>query len=838
MAEEVDFTAKFDDSQVTAALERVAAGVDSLQGELDIMSESGEKAFKEVGKAASDSEKAIGKAAKAQVDNAEATKKSEEATRRLKEAMKQTVRETNILGVNIGTAIDLLKGFQGVLKDSISAIRGVVGALRVFKVALVSTGIGAVVLIVGALIAALTKLQPVMDKVRVITAQIGTAFGVLIDKFATIGGLIIDVVTGQKSLTQAWGEGKDAVSGLGQEMAKAASFAKQYEEAQISLERQTSLLTARIALQRGEIRRLNQEADDRGNTFGKRIAAATEAARLEGELLKDQEKLAKEKIAAELGAFGLNEKNNKLIQEQIRLVQEGEASFESLRKTLTEATPTIANDEDVNNFLTLVTELGEVQSESLDKQTELQNKIQAIEQERLQALRARLKAIQELTDTVAAANAELAGPAEVAKREYDLALRKVGELRKEAQALKLDLDFSALEGRIKAQFERALDAIQGEVEQLPGTLEQSLSEAGGAITEFLSPLQGRRDFRAEGLEVGKEISAAIARGIEDGVDDRTLGEIVLEKLDRAFNLSPAQYEFILGSVQAVFQSIVSGIDAATQAAIARQDMVIDAVSRRVDETEQALAKEEELQRQGFANNVDALKKKLKEEQAVQEEAENKRLALEKKAAQQRLLLDSLEQASSFALAIAKLTAREAFKGLPGIITAAAGIAIILGIIAKARAIKNQFEPPRLREGTPYLEGPSHERGGIHIEAEGGERIISRKLNEKIGRRVDNEQMVSLYLLGKKLQEGMANKSALPGLVEQAKAGQQRKEKLSVDIPYHLMAKAYQEAAQAQAQEMIAYWKTRPVEWIEADGTRVMERQAGGRVERKKVKNTR
>lgn len=212
--------------------------------------------------------------------------------------------------------------------------------------------------------------------------------------------------------------------------------------------------------------------------------------------------------------------------------------------------------------------------------------------------------------------------------------------------------------------------------------------------------------------------------------------------------------------------------------------------------------------------------------------------MEKKAAQQRLLLDSLEQASSFALAIAKLTAREAFKGLPGIITAAAGIALILGIIAKARAIRNQFEPPRLKEGTPYLIGPSHERGGIHIEAEGGERILSRKLNEKIGRRVDNEQMVSLYLLGKKLQEGMANKSALPGLVEQAKAGQQRKEKLSVDIPYHIMAKAYQEAAQAQAQEMIAYWKTRPVEWIEADGTKVIERQAGGRIERRKIKNTR
>lgn len=836
MAEEVDFTARFDDSQIAEALERVASGVDNIQGDLDKMSESGTAAFKEVGKAAADSEKAVAKNAKAQIDNAEAAKKSEEATRLLKDTMKQTIRETNILGVNIGNTIDRLKGFQAGLKNVITGLRGTTGALRLFKVALAATGIGAVVLIIGSLIAALTKLQPVMDRVRVITAQVSTAVGVLTDKFALIGGLIIDVVSGQKSLSEAWNEGKDAVSGVADELARAAEFARQYEEAQIRLERQTDLLTARIALQRGEIRRLNKEAEDRNNTFDERIKSATEAARLEGELLKEQEALAKEKIGAELAVFGLTEDNNKLIQEQIGLVREGKAGFEDLRELLTESTPTIANDDDVRNFLNLVAELGVVQADSLDKQTELQNKLNAIEQERLQAIRQRLKAIQDLTDVVSDANAELAGPAQVAQREYDLALRKIAELRKEARALGLDLDFSTLENRAKAQFERAVDAIDGELKKIPVGFVDAISEVGGAIGDFLAPIrQQRRDFRQEGLDIGKEISAAIADGIEQGADERSLGEIVFEQLDRAFNLSPAQYEFILGSIQTVFSSIVDGIDAATQAAIARQDQLIQAIDRRVSETERALAQEEELQRQGFANDVDALRNKLQQEEQAREEAENRRLELEKKAAQQRLIQNSIEQASNFVLAAAKLTAAEAGKGIVGIFGALAGIALITRIISQARAISQQFEPPKLREGTPYLVGPTHERGGIVVEAEGGERVVSKKLNEKIGRKVDNDSLVSLYLLGRKFQDALSNKTAIPALVEQARQGQARKEKLSVDIPYQLMAEAYREAAQSSADKMIDYWKTRPVEWVDGDGSRVIERQAGGRIERRKIK---
>lgn len=840
MAEEVDFTARFDDSQVTAALERIAAGLEAGQVDFDALGKSGDEAMKALAKEAGNAEKGIAKMAKAQADNADAAKKAESNHVRLRDAIRQGTREVKIGGKTIGEHTDRLKKFQSWLKTTSSALRGSSKATTVFRVALLSLGAtltAGLAIAFGAIIAAMTKLQPVMDRVRVITAQVSTAFGVLTDKFAIVGGLILDVIGGQKSLSEAWSEGKEELSGLGDELARAAEFARQYEEAQIRLERQTDLLTARIALQRGEIRRLNKEAEDRDNSFDARIAAAQQAARLEGELLQDQERLAREKISAELAAFDLNEKTNAQVQEQIDLVREGKASFEGLRNLLTEATPEIANDEDVRNFLGLVTELGTVQADSLDKQTELQNKLNAIEQERLQAIRARLKAIQSLTDVVSDANAELAGPAQVAQREYDLALRKIAELRKEARALGLDLDFGTLENKAKAQFERAIDAIEGEVSTLPGTLESALEEAGDTIGDFLSPLSGRRDFRAEGLAVGKEIANGLKNGIEEGADDRTLGEIVFEKIDRAFDLSPAQYEFITSSIQTVFTSIIDGIDAATQAAIARQDQLIQAIDQRVSETEQALAREEELQRQGFANDVDALKSKLKEEQAARAEAENERLELEKRAAQQRLIQNSLEQASNFVLAAAKLTAAEAGKGVIGIFTALAGLALISRVISQAKAIQTQFAPPQLREGTPWLEGPSHERGGIPIEAEGGERVISKKLNKKIGRRVDNEQMVNLYLLGKKLQESLNGGSALPALVEQARKGQQRREKMELDIPYHLMAKAYSEAAQASAGKMIEYWKSRPVEWIDADGSRVIERQAGGRVERRKIKTT-
>lgn len=128
---------------------------------------------------------------------------------------------------------------------------------------------------------------------------------------------------------------------------------------------------------------------------------------------------------------------------------------------------------------------------------------------------------------------------------------------------------------------------------------------------------------------------------------------------------------------------------------------------------------------------------MKEEQAALAKAEADRLAIEKKAANQRLAANSVQQASNLVLGATKLVAAEASKGLVGILTAAGGLALLFSIIAQAKSNAAQFsKPQRLREGT-RLEGPSHERGGIPLftpshfyEAEGGEWLIGTKRSKK------------------------------------------------------------------------------------------------------------
>lgn len=65
-------------------------------------------------------------------------------------------------------------------------------ALRVFRVALISTGIGALIVAVGALIAYFTQTQQGLDFISKSAAAVGAVFKVLVDRASTLGRAIID----------------------------------------------------------------------------------------------------------------------------------------------------------------------------------------------------------------------------------------------------------------------------------------------------------------------------------------------------------------------------------------------------------------------------------------------------------------------------------------------------------------------------------------------------------------------------------------------------------------------------------------------------------------------
>lgn len=213
---------------------------------------------------------------------------------------------------------------------------------------------------------------------------------------------------------------------------------------------------------------------------------------------------------------------------------------------------------------------------------------------------------------------------------------------------------------------------------------------------------------------------------------------IKESIKEAFNLSEADFQVLAQQVQQAVSNVLDGLQSLREAEIARLDVQIKKSEERIKELEKDLKKELELKEKGYANNVASAQRALDEENRNRREAYEERAEIEKKQARQELIIDAAKQASSLALAAAQLLAAEASKGIIGVALAAAGIASMFALLAKAKAqaAKARADIPVFREGgraEGVVVGPSHEEGGVlarytrngkvhALEIEGGEHI--------------------------------------------------------------------------------------------------------------------
>jgi len=280
------------------------------------------------------------------------------------------------------------------------------------------------------------------------------------------------------------------------------------------------------------------------------------------------------------------------------------------------------------------------------------------------------------------------------------------------------------------------------------------------------------DLQIKGLQ--KQIDAV-------GDVDLTPLQKIKEAIGKAFNLDDAQTDLLISQATGAFNSIVTGLEAIYERQLIENDKLLSQIDDRVDKITDALETELEKQEQGLANNADVLQTRLDEENARREKAEQDRLEIEKKAARQRIIIESAQQVSALGLAAAQLLASEASKGLIGLVLAAAGVATIFSIVAKAKAQAAQLsDAPTFRGGgfaEGILAGPSHEGGGINaiyntpqgtrvINVEGGEHImplnktkryapaLEAMRTDKIGRMSDTEV---LTLLGRNPTVGISSR---------------------------------------------------------------------------------
>lgn len=594
-----------------------------------------------------------------------------------KESIKEALQETGLFPGVIGQTIGQFRAWQGALRDSAAAIGGTNKMLRFFKIALASTGIGAILLVLGPLVAFLTRTQKGIDLVNRVMAGFKAVADVFIDRLSAIGEkLRTDFIgTVKEAGTSVGGFFKSilsrdyasfiaqttaaaqAIKEVANEVTEEAKAAAELTGALQQVRDETQALEVRTARARAEIKALNLVAEDTTRTFAERSEAAARAGAIERQLLADRQSLLERELA--------------ILEQQKAL---GNSLFE-----------------DEQELADKRKEIAQIQMESLELQTTINNKLNTINAEALRNTKA-------LNDELAESAAVLGGPAAEARLEYDKALEKIKELKEEARLLGQSFDFSPMETLASAQYEKAIDAIQLSTKRLATDGLEPLIRSGRTAAQELAEIQNIVSGR-EGLQFGFKLSK----------DE-------LNVLSGAFNQAKQ-------NVSEYFSEAVNLANFQAQQAQAG-----------VQQAQNNLQIQLQLADQGLANRAETAAEELR----IAEEAQAKAQAQAQRAQRAQLVAQSIQQASNLVTAATKLFAElPFFLALP-----ATGLLFSTFAAAKVKA----FQATKLfsKGGYEVLQGGSHASGndvplftgsdGVQRRAEGGEgmAIFSRKARGKYG----------------------------------------------------------------------------------------------------------
>lgn len=350
-------------------------------------------------------------------------KKAKQEVDDVADGTKDLAESTGVLSDKLddltGGAISGFQKFKG-------GVSSVVKGMMTLKGAIISTGIGALVVAVGSLVSYFTQTQRGAEMFEKISAALGATLAVVTDKISSLGESLISAFKDpQEALTTFWqtiktylmeqvnallsGFGKlgdaisylfegefskaadsakegakeiggailklnpvtgpliaigEAVADMAPAMEKAARAAARLAERSIALRKAQRELSVDFARGRAEIQEYNLVAEDTTRTLEERMEAASKAIEIEQSLLNRRIALAAEEVA---------------IQKQ--------------RMALSEST-----EQDYEKLAELEVNLLNMREESAGKQTELQNKLNAMRKEAVAAIQEQLDAERELYD--------------------------------------------------------------------------------------------------------------------------------------------------------------------------------------------------------------------------------------------------------------------------------------------------------------------------------------------------------------------------------------------------------------------------------------------------------
>lgn len=682
----------------------------------------------------------------------------------LSKTFKQQIEQIPIIGSLLGGVYGILLKYAKAQRVAIAATSGSAKALKIFRLALISTGIGAIVVAIGALVAYLASTQSGINKVNKVLIPLKTIFQSLFGVLQQVGQAMSEAFENpQESIKALWESIKTnlvnrvtAIGGIFKALGKVISsgFTDGYEDlANSSLQAVTGVedVIGKTREFANETSKFFSEAYKRGERIAEiqRILSAGEADYItklaEGkEAFKEQNKIAEDttKTLAEREAAA--KRSIEILKETNKAQRERNAL--ELELLQLKAASNDTSDEDRAEIARKVAELKASNAELLEAETTQQNKLNTIRRE------ANQKAIAAAKKRIDAAIKESKTQLNIFIDEQGVRAKTLQEeldFAKEISQKKRDILEEELEhGKItRSEFNLAILELDNEL--LRKQAELAVDNATRELENFKSLHQSKLDaklfFSEELLKQEVERLDLIAEKereyhqlrLEQGVINQQEYNDAINAVNEENRI--AQEELKAEREEA--QREKEAIDFENEMAIAQGNFLQEQNLKLQD-----LKAKEEAEKKSAEGNGAAIKriqtKYAKEEKIIEDAKSNYKLSVASQTFANLSTILGKESAVGKAAAIAQTTidtyqsataAYKAMAGIPvvgpalGAVAAAAAVAAGIANVKKITSTKETFQ-----EGG-YLEGNSHAQGGIPFtiagqpgfEAEGGEFIVNK-----------------------------------------------------------------------------------------------------------------
>ena len=239
-----------------------------------------------------------------------------------------------IFGVNmsaINGALDTAKKELNFLGQSFNAAakggKVLTLAMNVLKVALISTGIGALIVALGSLISYFKGTGEGADKFRVIMAQLRSVIDNLVDRLQSFGAGLVDIFSGR--FRDGVEKIRGAFKGMGEEIKEDWRLAKDLADRENELYRMETQLITSLEERRQKVEELRLAARDLTATDQEQLAAQKQAIEIRKSIMNDELAVERERLAIMEEKLRISASDP--TREQLREIAEQQAKLNSIQ---------------------------------------------------------------------------------------------------------------------------------------------------------------------------------------------------------------------------------------------------------------------------------------------------------------------------------------------------------------------------------------------------------------------------------------------------------------------------------------------------------------------------